>query len=110
MKRFKTLFVAAVVACGIGVVAAPAIAGNNAQDSLAYQHAVQVCQAGFPNTCFGVTKLSEGVCLGSPSNYCNYYYRFYGYYGSRKVRCDTTIQVTTPAKTATHNYLDCWYA
>lgn len=90
LRKLIAPLAAALALAGVG--ASPVLAGNNTQDSVAYGWAKYECQQIFPNTCFGVTKLSEGLCT---SSYCNYYYRYYGYYGSRRVRCDATIWVTT---------------
>lgn len=94
IRKFLAPLVAA-LAIG-GAVASPALAGNNAQDSTAWQTAKNDCIVTFPNTCFGITKVAEGLCLGpAPGSYpyCNYYYRYYGYYGSRKVRCEIILIV-----------------
>lgn len=102
MKKFLVAPLAALAL----VFAAPALAGNNAQDSTAYHVANGDCVAVFPSTCFGVTKLSEGLCNTS---YCNYYYRYYGYYGPRRVRCDATIWVVNDASYGGVSARNCVY-
>lgn len=91
-KFLAPLLACLALAC---VAAAPASATFTSAYVNSYTIVSSSCKQTFPSTCQGITL----DAYGGPyydynfNSYFNFHYHFFGYYGSRRVRCDTYISM-----------------